>query len=322
LWYVISFDCICIIRDAYLFCIDISINTPQFCPSFGWNPKAITIANTVDIGPAPHGLFVDSGNRLFAPHRSNPVVKYWLAGAPSSFIINISSNMVTPETSFGVFRDMKGDIYVSKNRSTSAIDRFTINGAFNGTVWNTPSPCTAIFIDTHHAIYCSTAQAHQVWKRSLNNTFGLQTIVGTGVNGSGANQLDSPGGIFVDFNSTLFVADTNNHRIQRFLVGNLNGMTVVGNSNASSINLTRPTAVVLDGAWNLYIVDSGNHRIVMFESGNLRCIIGCGNSSGSGSSQLNSPRSLSFDSYGNLYVTDFGNNRIQKFLLSEDACSE
>ncbi|CAF1171017.1 unnamed protein product [Adineta steineri] len=162
---------------------------------------------------------------------------------------------------------------------------------------------------------------HQVVKRSLNNSvMTLDRIAaGTGIEGSALNQLANPGGIFVDVNLDLYVADCLNNRVQLFKPGESNGITVAGSTSLNpTIKLSCPRAIVLDAEKYLFIVDISNNRIVGSGLNGFRCLVGC-YGVGSQSNQLNRPYGLSFDHSGNMFVTDQRNSRIQVFLLMKDS---
>ena len=60
------------------------------------------------------------------------------------------------------------------------------------------------------------------------------------------------------------MADQNNHRVQKWLVGANVGITVAGvNGNSSSElgKLNSPSSVYFDGAGNLYVAERNNHRV-------------------------------------------------------------
>ncbi|CAF0740637.1 unnamed protein product [Adineta ricciae] len=172
-------------------------------------------------------------------------------------------------------------------------------------------------------VYCSAWTEHKVVNISLCARSEQSGVVaGNGQNGSAANMLNFPWGIFIHNNSHLYIADSGNDRIQRFTLGNNNGETVVGSSALGTILLSAPTGVTLDADENLYIVDSGNHRIIRKSSNSFQCLVGCGNRSGSQLDQLAHPISMSFDSYGNMFVVDMGNSRIEKFHLTTNSCGE
>ena len=135
-----------------------------------------------------------------------------------------------------------------------------------------------------------------------------------------------PCGIFVSTNFTLYVADRNNHRIQRFNFGETNATTVAvagaGAGASGAITLSYPADIVLDGDGYLFIVDSGYHRIIGSGRDGFRCVAGCSAGAGAASNQLRSPLSMSFDSYGNIWVADSKNNRVQKFVVSPNSTSK
>ena len=178
-----------------------------------------------------------------------------------------------------------------------------------------------MFIDLNDNLYCSLFNQHRVTLVSCNkyNTTPI-TVAGTGVDGSSSSQLKLPWGIFVDTNFDLYVADTGNHRIQRFRPGQLNGTTVAGLGTPSNLTLNNPTDVILDGNGYMYIADNDHHRVVRVGPADYRCIAGCNGGPGSNSSQLYKSYSLRFDTIGNMYVADEFNHRIQKFLFLVDSC--
>ena len=172
-------------------------------------------------------------------------------------------------------------------------------------------------------LYCSMFSGHQVVKKSLNdNSSTMITVAGNGSQGSTSNMLYRPFGIFVDTNFDLYVVDSNNHRIQLFRLGQINGITVAGSGSANvTITLSYPSDVILDENKYLFITDTNNNRIIGSDENGFRCIVACSMSSGSASNQLSYPQSIAFDSFGNLFVVDRNNHRIQKFCLSTNFCN-
>ena len=163
----------------------------------------------------------------------------------------------------------------------------------------------------------------QIVSKSLNSLSNVLIVVaGTRTAGNTSNMLNGPAGIFVNTNFDLYVADSNNHRIQLFSQGQPNARTVAGNGSSNlTTTLQFPTAIILDSDSYMYIADTNNHRIVGERADGFHCLVGCSGSSGSASNQLSSPRGVSFDSYGNMYVVDTNNRRIQRFNLIMNLCS-
>ena len=61
----------------------------------------------------------------------------------------------------------------------------------------------------------------------------------------------------------IYVADSDNHRIQLFMVGQSDAITIAGNGTAGigANQLNTPYWLVLDSQLNLYVSDTSNHRV-------------------------------------------------------------
>lgn len=173
-----------------------------------------------------------------------------------------------------------------------------------------------LYVDDHANIYVSCIYAHKVLLFRFNSTNG-QIVAGTGVNGSGENQLSRPYGVFVTGDGTIYVADCYNHRIMKWSSGKSSGTLVAGNGTPGSslTQLSHPARILVDRNRYMYISDDGNHRIIRWAPNAAfgECIVACTGIPGTGTAQLRIPTSLAFDSQGSLYVCDYGNHRIQKF---------
>ena len=300
-------------KNIILFILVPSYNRPKFSANASWNSNATTFADNSTVGSNPYGIFVNTNNTIYVADRANNRIQIWLNNSVNP-TRTISGSLSSP---YSVFVTTNGDIYVDNGGSNHRVDKWTLNGNISVRVMYVNTSCYGLFVDTTDTLYCSMNALHQVVKRWLNDNSNTSTIIaGTGIAGNTTNQLFSPWGIFVDINLDLYVADSYNNRIQFFPLGELNGITVAGNTSLNTtITLIGPTGIVLDGDNYLFIVDGWNNRIVGSGPNGFRCLIGCSGSAGSASNQLNIPITLSFDSYGNMFVTDFNNSRIQKFIL-------
>ncbi|CAF0770056.1 unnamed protein product [Adineta ricciae] len=178
--------------------------------------------------------------------------------------------------------------------------------------------CYGLFVDINGALYCSSRSDNIVVKISLTNTVvGYTITAGDSGTGQRTNELDSLQGIFVDESFLLYVADSNNDRVQMLQPGNTSGTTIL----TGAIILDTPTDVTLDGQDHLYVVDSRKDRIIAGESSNFRCVVGCSSGTSTSNDQLNRPQAFSFDSHGNIFVTDRNNGRTQIFYLLTNVCA-
>jgi hypothetical protein len=282
-----------------------------------WNSNATTIADKSVVGLQPAGIYVNTENTIYVADRQNGRVLVWHneSSTPTS---NISGNLINP---WSLFVTMDGNIYVDNGDFNNRVDKWMLNATNSESVMNVHGSCTGLFVDINNTLYCSSVNEHHVVKVALNNETMMPIIVaGTNCPGPTLDTLDHPHGIFVDMNFYLYVADTNNNRIQRFAPGQLSAVTVAGFEAAVFFILNRPTSVVLDADGYLFIVESHNHRIIRSVPNGFQCLVGCSYGSGATSSQLHNPQTMVFDSEGNMLVTDFSNHRIQKFILAIKTC--
>ena len=173
-----------------------------------------------------------------------------------------------------------------------------------------------IIIDASGNYYIADAGNNRIQKWAPGATEGT-TVAGGNVDwGDASNQLYRPYGIVLDASGNLYIADTENHRIQKWAPGASEGTTVAGgNSYGSAANqLKNPYRFTFDSSGNLYIADTYNHRIQKWAPGASEgTTIAGGNGYGSAANQLHYPYGITFDASGNLYISDGNNNRIQKW---------
>ena len=181
---------------------------------------------------------------------------------------------------------------------------------------------TSIFFDDGGNLFVAERGSNRIKKFPPGST-GLTegvTVAGGKFYNSDPDSFQNPGSVFVDAQGNIFVADTHNHRIQKFLPGSKNGITVAGgNGQGSAANqLNIPGDVFVDLNGYIFVSDINNNRIQKFppSATNLTngITIAGGNGAGAAANQLDGPSGLFVDAMGNFYVADGGNNRIQKFL--------
>ena len=129
--------------------------------------------------------------------------------------------------------------------------------------------------------------------------------------------FNEPWGVAVAGDGSVFVADTWNHRIQRFSPQGelLLSFGVFGAGPGGDV-LWGPRAVAVDAKDRLFVADTGNKRIVVYDlEGNMLTQFG---GPDSGVAALNEPVGLALGSEGQVYVADTWNQRIQVYQEIED----
>jgi sugar lactone lactonase YvrE len=122
--------------------------------------------------------------------------------------------------------------------------------------------------------------------------------------------LNRPRGVAADAEGNVYVADTANHRIQKF---DRDGrfLSQWGSQGSDSDQFSQPYGVAADAAGNVYVADTANHRIQKFsQNGNF---LGQWGGRGNGEGEFFFPRDVATDAAGNVYVADTGNHLIQMF---------
>ncbi|CAF1189479.1 unnamed protein product [Didymodactylos carnosus] len=149
------------------------------------------------------------------------------------------------------------------------------------------------------------------------NANGTTVAGSTGVLGSNASLLEYPNDVAIDSNDSLYIADTNNQRIQQWSHGSLTGVTVAGSGTigSTSNDFSFPRALFVDttnNSNNLYVADFYNYRIQKWRNGMSSgfTVAGAG---GNASNQFTLPMGIYVDSSAAIYVADTENHRIQKW---------
>ncbi len=160
----------------------------------------------------------------------------------------------------------------------------------------------------------------------------INTVAGTGTAGNASGgatslgELYGPTGLAVDAAGNLYIADTDNHRIQMLtpagaistVVGTGTGGFSGDGGAATAAELNYPSAVAVDGSGNIFIADAGNNCVRMVTTdGSIATIAGTGVAGYNGDTgaalaiALSNPGGLALDGQGDVWVADTGNNRVR-----------
>ena len=133
---------------------------------------------------------------------------------------------------------------------------------------------SGVAVDSTGVLYIAAAGLHEVFR--IDRAGHQDVIAGTGTAGFGgdggpalAAQLNSPGGVAVDRQGDIYIADTGNNRL-RVITPDGNIRTIAGTGAADfdgdggpalSAVLNTPTALAVDIAGNIWMADVGNDRV-------------------------------------------------------------
>ena len=193
-----------------------------------------------------------------------------------------------------------------------------------------------IAMDRQGNLYVADTDNHRIRKITAAGT--ISTLAGTGHAGfsgdagpASAAQLNSPYGLAVDANGSVYVADFGNQRIRRIgtdgIISTIAGTGVKGAAGdgglATAAQLMSPRNLVFDSVGNLYLSEFEGHRVRRIgRDGIITTVAGTG---GAGlnldpkqssmpaiAAQLAFPAGLAVDSLDNLYVADSRNAIVRR----------
>ena len=159
--------------------------------------------------------------------------------------------------------------------------------------------------------------------REIRRDGTIDTVAGNGQRGYSGDggdpkraELFAPLGVAISPDGSVFIADTNNHRVRRIDHGGKivtfagTGRAAFGGDGgpATAADLNLPTGLAFDTAGNVYIADSGNNRVRKVSSnGTITTVAGDGTSA-----VLAAPVAVAVSPSGVLFITDTDNHRVVK----------
>ena len=319
-------------------------------------------ANLVDAKglSIPHAVAIDSSaspNRVYVADAGNNRVLGWknaaafANGAPADLVIGqpdfitndcigaTASSLCTP---LAAAVDASGNLYVADS-SNSRVLEYT----------NPFSACSGVFP-------CVGGPAHLVFGQG--GDFSLRGCDSDlGGTSSTADDLCMPTGVALDGSGNLFVADSGNQRVLKYITplttdttadivfghggdftsSDCNFDTAGGNPTAH--DLCDPKAVAVDGSGNLYVADTGNQRVLEYNTPfsstpTANKVFGQGGSFSSNAcngdtidigpissaDDLCDPSGVAVDASSHLYVADSSNHRVVEYTapLTTDATAD
>ncbi|MFN0049837.1 MAG: 6-bladed beta-propeller, partial [Cytophagales bacterium] len=138
-------------------------------------------------------------------------------------------------------------------------------------------------------------------------------------------ELYEPKAVAVSANGTIYIGDTQNHRVQVWTqsgtnFGYLATMGTTGDNSSDNAKFYFPSSIALDAAGKIYVADWGNSRVqVWTQSGSnfgYYATIGATTVSGSSNNNFNGPLGVAVSLDNKIYVADANNSRIQVWTQS------
>ena len=135
-------------------------------------------------------------------------------------------------------------------------------------------------------------------------------VAGAGGLGSSPNHFNNPKCLYIDAEDSIYVCDSGNNRVLKWLKNATNGTVV-----ASSSLISRPMGIAVDKNGYLYVSDADKHHIVRYPPGSLvgTVVAGKTNINSASLSNLDNPSGIVVDNDLNLYIADERNCRIVKW---------
>ncbi|NBV20837.1 MAG: hypothetical protein EBS05_02420 [Proteobacteria bacterium] len=235
----------------------------------------------------------------------------------------------------GVALDSTGNVYVADSGNDQIVrfdQRLTISSVgtnatylpFSANLAGLSRP-SGVAVDTNGNIYVADTGNHQI-KLFTNNSGTPVTVWGTGTAGTSngapaAAQFDSPEGITIAPNGTIYVADTGNNLIRTIDPTNQTVATlplpagVAGYSGPRAVLAPNFGATWVNGqaysnSVNLCVADTGNNQVYWLTLSNgtwVATVI----------ANYNQPSGLAYDGNQNVYVSVAGHNRIRNIHLGD-----
>lgn len=139
-------------------------------------------------------------------------------------------------------------------------------------------------------------------------------IGGWGSYGSDPGQFDDPGGIAVGDDGKVYVADTDNHRVQVFDSDDT-PLAQWGSEGSGSGQFKYPRGIAVDSSGNVYVADTDNHRVVVLNDAGTVMHVLDGHDAGSDNFQY--PYGVAVTPDGaTLYIADTYNHCVHIYALA------
>ncbi|EEG77709.1 NHL repeat-containing protein [Dethiobacter alkaliphilus] len=205
-----------------------------------------------------------------------------------------------------------GAVFVT-DHIAGMVQRFNFGGSHMGTILASGDEDLGLFRPTGITadpdtgnLYITDIAEHRVIVATRDG----EVLFEFGGTGEAEGSFAYPGGIALDADKNIYVADGNNARVQVFNPDGTEVLYVIYGGSADNEQLSRPGNVAVDRNGYIWITDTFSHRVFVFNGEQLMTSFG---GLGIGEGELYFPYGLDFDDNGNIYVTERALGRISVF---------
>ncbi|CAF1176106.1 unnamed protein product [Adineta ricciae] len=220
---------------GYVYIIAVNMGTIFISPQNITLPISITYPCTLSSIYKPYGIAVDKDGNIYISDYMCHAVTKWAPNATTSIIVGGQLNVAGSNSQllngpkFIALDEIHSTLYVV-DYNNHRVQKFILGGNGIGITvaggnglgtglnqLNYPAGVCASLKD--QSIYIGDQNNHRVMKWKMNATQGSIIAGSTGVSGSTALLLNTPGDVALDPSEAfIYVADYANHRVQRFLL--------------------------------------------------------------------------------------------------------
>lgn len=207
---------------------------------------------------SPIAVAVDSLSNIFVVDYNNQRVQKF--DASGNFILKFGTagdgngQFMSPN---GIALDSDNNVYISDFRH-AGIQKFSNSGAYLNTIGNRLSEGSPV-INANNEIFALT-----VGSTGLIQKFNIQgqLVSSFGDLGPNSGYLNNPTALALDEAGSLYVTDTDNNRVQKFM--NNQYVWVYGVKGSAEGQVHSPLGISIKRN-ELYISEGGNHRLQVFQ---------------------------------------------------------
>ncbi|MBK9166677.1 MAG: hypothetical protein IPM24_04345 [Bryobacterales bacterium] len=282
----------------------------------------------------PAGLAVDGSGALYVADSGNHRV---LRIAPGGAASDLGPGALNTPTGLALGPD--GAVYVADSLGNRVVrigpdgQQTVVVGAGSQTSVGWLDAPRDVAFDRQGTLYIADGRRVRRW--SGEGTHAVVAGDGTfGFSGDGGPaveaQLNTPSGLALAPDGSLYIADRANHRVRRLsatgTLATFAGTGAAGPATGATVPteaaVAGPAGLSLDSSGTLWIAESAGHRIRKVTSAGLLATAAGTGTAGfdadgrpAGATALSAPSHAILDGAGNLYIADSGNHRVRRVGL-------